>query len=191
MKNISSQRWFYLIGIGIGIILLTAFLSSQIFYPIILGRPKNIETPEVIGMSVSAAKRILNQKKLHTVVSDSLWTEDLKVDTIIEQKPSSGTMLKPDGTVYLVISKGSRVIEMPDLLGYSYQQAYLLLRNMGLKAVVADSMYSESYTANSVLRSSPAQGSKIKKNSTIRLYLSRGPEPIMDTASEENLYYSY
>lgn len=191
MNKLTTQKALYLVGIGLGIIIVTAFVSSQLIYPVILGRAQDIETPNVVGISVSSAKRILNESKIHVVVKDSLWSEDAKLETVLEQKPSPGTMIKPDGTVYLVISKGSKVVNLPSLLGMNYQQAYLLLRNMGLKSIVADSTYSESYPVNSVIQSIPNEGTKVKKNTIVRLYLSRGPEPIEEPSLGENQFYPY
>ncbi len=191
MKKKKATKTLYYIGIGIGIILVTAFVSSQIIFPILLGRAKDVQTPDVVGMNLSAAKRMLNESKLHAVVRDSLYSEDTRIETILEQKPAPGTMQKPDGTVYLVISKGSRVVKMPSVLGIHYQQAYLLLRNMGLHSTVADSMYSDTYPVNTVIRSSPSEGSNVDKKTNVKLYLSRGEEPLTESIEPESHLYLY
>jgi beta-lactam-binding protein with PASTA domain len=51
------------------------------------------------------------------------------------------------------------------------------LRNSGFKAIVADSVYSESYPVNTVVRSSPSANKMLEQGKSVRLYLSRGPEP--------------
>jgi len=190
-KNTKFQTFIYYSGIGLGIVLLSAFVSSQLIYPLILGRPKNVETPNLSGMNFASAKRLLNTTKLHIVVRDSVWSDDFKAETVVEQKPEAGTMLKPDGTVYVVLSKGSRDIILPSVLGLSYQQAIAQLRNLGLRAVVIDSLYSDGYVANSVLRTSPSPGMKIMKTATVKLILSKGADPMADQVPEDNTFYPY
>ena len=60
MKNAKLQKSLYIVGIGIGIILVVAFLTSQIIYPILLGRPGVVEVPDVTGISLTQAKRVLH-----------------------------------------------------------------------------------------------------------------------------------
>jgi serine/threonine-protein kinase len=177
MKSEKNKRVLYTLGIGLGIIIIVAFISSQIIYPILLGRPGKVEVPNVTGMNLAQAKRVLHEKRLHVVVRDSVWSEEAKVEIVLEQQPSPGDMLKHDHAVNLVISRGSRQVSVPNVVGQLYQQAFVQLRNKSLKAVIADSLYSASYPVNSVLRTSPASGSKVLKESSVRLFLSRGPEP--------------
>lgn len=176
----TKEQWTkigYQAGIGFGIIVLVAFITSQIVYPLLLGKPGKVEVPSVTGMNLSQAKRLLHEKRLHVVVRDSVWSEEAKVEYVLEQQPSAGSMLKHDHAVYLVISRGSREVTVPNVIGLQYQQAFVQLRNQSLRAVIADSLYSEQHPVNSVIRSSPTQGSKINKESSVRLFLSRGPEP--------------
>jgi serine/threonine-protein kinase len=171
----------YLILIGLGIIMVTAFLTGQIIMPLIFARPKNIEVPDLIGKNISTAKRILQEAGLHVVVRDSVWSDSAKIESVLEQHPEPGTMAKLEGTVYLVICKGSQIVAVPGVVGRSYEEAFLTLRNSGLRASVADSLFSQSYPANTVIRTSPPNGSRVEKNAMVRLFLSRGPEAVADT----------
>ncbi|HOH46215.1 MAG TPA: PASTA domain-containing protein [Candidatus Cloacimonadota bacterium] len=177
MNSDKNKRIIYTLGIGLGIIIVVAFISSQIVYPLLLGRPGKVEVPNVTGMNLAQAKRVLHEKRLHVVVRDSVWSEEAKVEMVLEQQPAPGEQLKHDHAVNLVISRGTRQVSVPNVVGQLYQQAYVQLRNKSLKAVIADSLYSDSYPVNAVLRTSPSSGSKVLKESSVRLFLSRGPEP--------------
>lgn len=178
MSKTTWKKAWLTIGIGFGIILLSAFVTSQIVFPLLFGRPKNVEVPNLVGKTFSKARRELTDLGLHAVIKDSVWSETETIETILEQDPLPGELLKPEGSVYLRISSGSRKVGVPYVTGLSYQEAYYALHNLGLRAVVVDSLYSDSYAPNYVLRSSPDAGSKINRGSNVRLYLSRGPEPV-------------
>ncbi len=189
MSNHKIQKGFYGIGIGLGIIFVTAFLIGQVILPFAIGRPEKVEIPEVVGMSLAQAKRVLADDKLHVVVRDSLYSESARVDHVLEQAPPAGSLMKEEGTVFLVVSKGSRMVTVPDLLGSSFQDAMIMLRNYDLRSTIVDSMYHDSVDRNAVLRSVPAPGTKVEKRSLVRLSLSRGPEIPPDSLDAIDLFF--
>ncbi len=179
MASDKSKKIWLTLGIGAGIIFLSAFITSQIFFPIIFRAPKQIEVPNLIGKSSAAARQELSELGLHTVVKDSIWSETERIDTVLEQNPASGELIAPEGTIYLRVSRGSRKVGVPSVVGLKYQEAYYTLVSAGLKGEVADSLYSDSYAPNTVIRCAPGVGSKIELGSVVRMYMSRGPEPVV------------
>lgn len=186
--SIGLKKFIYLAGIGFAIIILVAFVSSQLIYPILLGRPGEVEVPSVTGLNLSQAKKLLHEKRLHVVVRDSVWSEEAKVEYVLDQHPVAGEKLKQDHAVYLVISRGSREVKVPNILGMPYQQAFVQLRSNTLRTVIADSLYSDQYPINTIARVSPSVGTKVNKESSVRLFLSRGPEPIPEAEEDEDYY---
>lgn len=191
MAKLDFKELGYLMGIGLGIIIVTAFFFSQLVFPLVLGRTPKVETPFVTGKSLIEAKRLLQKEKLHVVVKDSLFSETDPIETIIEQIPPAGDKIRQDGTVYLIISKGSSTVVVPDLVGRPFQEAFVSLRNLGLHSLVADSTYSDLYPINSVVRSIPYAGEKINKQSKVRLILSRGSMALPDSLDAESPIYPY
>lgn len=181
MPQINWKKTWYMLGIGFGIIFVTAFIFSQLIFPLLLGRPSIVETPDVVGLGLVQAKRILQQEKLHVVVRDSLFSETARLDQVLEQAPKAGSKIKEDGTVYLIISKGSKMVTVPKLIGSSFQEAMLTLRNFELRSSIVDSLFSDTEPRNTVIRSVPMGGSKVEKKSTVKLYLSKGQESAPDT----------
>jgi len=179
--KINWKKTGYLAGIGFGIIFITAFIFSQIVFPVILGSASQVETPDLIGLGLSQGKRILTQERLHAVVTDSVFAENSKIDQILEQSPKPGVRIKEDGTVYLVISKGSKMMEMPNVIGLSYEEAMLTLRNSDLKSGIVDSLYSDTEPRNTVMRSVPMTGSRVERKTRVKLYLSMGSERMADS----------
>jgi serine/threonine-protein kinase len=183
MQSMNAKQWGYMIGIGLGIIFVTAFVSSQLILPLVFGGPNKVQTPEVVGLSLAQAKRLLQEEKLHVVVKDSLYSESSKLDQVLDQSPAPGTKIKEDGTVFLVVSKGSKMVTVPSVLGTSFQDAMLTLRNSDLRSAIVDSVFSYSIPRNMVLRSNPSPNSKVEKRTLVKLTLSKGEEPLPDSLS--------
>lgn len=91
-----------MLGIGLGIIFVTAFIFSKMILPLAFGRPKKVETPHLVGLSLAEAKTMLTKKKLHVVVKDSLYSEVTRMDNILDQSPIAGARIREEGTVFLV-----------------------------------------------------------------------------------------
>ena len=71
MASEKTKKIWMTIGIGLGIIFITAFLTSQIIFPLVFRTPKTLEVPNVVGLSLPMAKLRLSQLGLHIVVRDS------------------------------------------------------------------------------------------------------------------------
>ncbi|MFA7024512.1 MAG: PASTA domain-containing protein, partial [Candidatus Cloacimonadaceae bacterium] len=57
------------------------------------------------------------------------------------------------------------------------------------RSSIVDSLYSDDYAQNEVIRSQPSPGTKLEKNSMIRLTLSRGPETRADSLDYDDYPY--
>ena len=127
MPSEKTTKIWLSIGIGAGIIFLTAFLTSQVIFPIIFRSPKELEVPNLIGKSFADARRSLENMGIHAVVKDSIWSETERVGTILEQEPAPGGMLRSEGTIYVRVSRGSQQVGVPSVNRQSYQEAYYKL----------------------------------------------------------------
>ena len=158
MASEKTKKIWMTIGIGFGIIFITAFLTSQIIFPIISHTPRNIEVPNVVGLSLPMAKLRLTQLGLHIVVRDSVWSETGQPNTILDQDPQPGKKIKPESTVYVKVNRGPMKVGVPYLIGMSFNDAYYALKSSGLQGVIVDSLYSDNYPVNTVVRSLSQEG---------------------------------
>jgi serine/threonine-protein kinase len=180
--DIDKAKFYgYYIGIGFGIVLVVAFLTSQIIMPLFFGKAKTAQVPDLDKMSATQAVRLLVDNKLHAVVRDSTWSDEIAFNYVISQKPKAGAYIKPDGTVYLIVSKGSKTVKVPEIVGLNVQAAWILLKNAGLKFTIADSLNSTLYPVNTVIQAAPGVGEKVERKSKIKLYISKGSVEVRDT----------
>jgi len=190
LKSTNTKQFGYILGIGLGIIIVTAFVFSQLVFPLILGKTPKVEVPDVTGMNLILAKRAMQAEKLHVVVKDSLYSDSAPMETVLEQMPEAGDKVRQDGTVYLVVSKGSATVTLPSLIGRPFQEAFITLRNLELFSTVIDSSYSDIYAVNTVMRSIPSSGEKVTRRSTVKLILSRGFS-LSDSLEASDAYYPF
>jgi len=165
-------------------ILIALLLAVALFVIFILslnflthhGRSRTV--PLVVGKTYAEAKKILDKEGFEIVIQDSLYIDTLPPLAVIKQVPESDAVVKVNRTVYLTLNRAfPPMIDMPNLLGFSFRNAQMTLDNMGLK--VGDTIYKSDFAKNSVLEQLYKgeilkPGTKIKMGSTISLVLGSG-----------------
>lgn len=139
---------------------------------------KSLTVPAVTGKHFSEAQKIVEDKGFDILVQDSLFYDSLPPGLVLRQVPEADEVVKINRTVYVTINRFTPPdVDMPNLRGYSFRNAEMVLRNLGLR--VGDTTYKADFAKNSVLEQlfngSPiAAGTKIKAGSKISLVLGSG-----------------
>jgi eukaryotic-like serine/threonine-protein kinase len=134
--------------------------------------------PALTGKTLDEATGMLDEQGFDIVVQDSVYYDSLPPTVIIKQVPEADAVVKVNRTVYVTINRHLPPdVEMPNVIGYSFRNAEMLLKNAGLK--VGDTTYKPDFAKNSVLEQlyngqQIAAGTKIRSGSSISLVLGTG-----------------
>ncbi|MDR1028543.1 MAG: Stk1 family PASTA domain-containing Ser/Thr kinase [Clostridiales Family XIII bacterium] len=82
------------------------------------------------------------------------------------------------GITYLTTDRG---VEAPDLIGLNEEKATKKAEDLKLKLEVAEEVFSDEHEVGLVVDQDPKAKEKVKKGSTIRVNLSKGPETVTPT----------
>lgn len=151
------------------------FLSSL---KCLTGHGKAATVPSVTGKSYEEAKKILKKAGFDVDIQDSVYVDTAKPMTVIKQIPEADELVKSNRTVFLLISRAvPPEMEMPNLVGYSFRNAEMVLKNMDLK--IGDTTFKPDFARNAVLEqwyngSQITPGTRIRKGSVISLVLGDG-----------------
>ena len=108
--------------------------------------------------------------------------------TVLKQTPEAGEEVEKGTKIDVVVSDGSKAKgTVPSLLGYSVSEAQSLLANEGLKLGNVSSEYSSSYGDGEIIYQQYKAGTKLTKNSTVSVTISKGkkPEPTTVPATQD------
>lgn len=109
----------------------TFFLGGYLLIAFIIGTP-TLETPQCIGKNIQQALRILSDCDLNTKLLEEKEDNDIPAGTVIAQRPTYKQKIKPQQTVFLVVSKKSKKITTPFLVGQSIPAITQELKNLGI-----------------------------------------------------------
>lgn len=134
--------------------------------------------PSVTGKTLTEAKSILDKQGFEVIIQDSVYVDTLPPSGVIKQVPEADAVVKVNRTVYLTINRAvAPLVDMPNLVGYSFRNAENVLKNMGLK--LGDTIFKPDFARNAVLDQlyngkSIDAGTKIRQGSSVSLVLGNG-----------------
>ena len=135
---------------------------------------KELKVPDVKGMSEDEAMRILTDKKL-VPEFDYAFSDDVEEGEVISTDPEVGTAIEEGKTVTVLISKGTKKVSVPKLIGKGKGEAENLLAEAGLTGK-ATSEYSSEFGEGIVMSQNTEEGKKVEKGTTVEYVVSKGPK---------------
>ena len=162
-------------GIVVAILLFGLFLLSLGW---LTDHGKAASVPALTGKSLEEVKRILDSTGFEWEVQDSIYVDSISPLQVVKQFPDADEVVKANRTIFLIIrSVEPPLVEMPNLIGYSFRNAEVVLKTMDLK--VGDTLFRPDFARNAVLEQRMngqliTAGTKIKKGSSITLVLGDG-----------------
>ncbi|MFQ6612182.1 MAG: PASTA domain-containing protein [Fidelibacterota bacterium] len=127
--------------------------------------------------SVDRALREADAEGFKVVVYDTLYSNDYEPETVIDQFPKPGRMVKPGRTIRLKISLLEKMVLVPNLVGQSRRSAELTLQQLGLKIDTLYTEFNPDYPKGTVAWQFPKAGDQLKKGWGLQITISKGLPP--------------
>lgn len=136
------------------------------------------QVPSVKGKVYKDAQKMLEDKGFDVEVIDSVYIDTLAPFAVVKQSPEADMLVKSNRTVYLTINRAQPpLVEMPDLVGFSFRNAELYMKQLGLKLgdttrkpdIAKDAVLEQLYNGQPI-----KAGTKIFMGSTVSFVLGDG-----------------
>lgn len=142
-----------------------------------------VKIPSVIGKTKSSAKSTLESAGFSVTFEYGDYNNSVAADVVTAQSPSAKKQAAKGSTVTVTLSPGQKPITVPNVVGASQSHAESALAGAGLKYTYADSQYSDTVPAGSVI-SQTKSGETVAAGTTITLTLSKGKQEISTNVSK-------
>jgi|GEM_PF-1424369 len=120
-----------------------------------------INMPDLTGMDQEKAKAACARLKIDFKVSDTVFNAIYEPGKVINQSIKPKMPIKKGRTVYVTISKGSKMVTVPDIRGSLKSKALLTLKNSDLSYGAESSVKSQVYAENIIISQWPAPGTEV------------------------------
>lgn len=129
----------------------------------------------VVGLYKTAAEEELKKAGFTAYTIETATDDKVEEGYVISQSVDEGTAIPADEKIVITISEGKEDVEVPDVRGYSDDQATTLLTEAGF-VVTHGYEYDDTVEKNKVISQSPEGKTMQKSGSTVKIIISNGKE---------------
>ena len=148
--------------------------------------PERHAVPDVRGMTVAKAKQALLEAKLTFATTERAYSPDVQAGRVIRTTPDIGSDQRRGTAVTLVVSRGPKPVEMPDLRNKPLDKAEAELTALGLEFSTTGA-FDDKIDEGKVISTDPVAGATAHKGDTVAIVVSKGPEkfPVPDVTGKK------
>ncbi|MCR5134350.1 MAG: Stk1 family PASTA domain-containing Ser/Thr kinase [Clostridiales bacterium] len=164
-----KKRALIMIGAGVALLVLIMVIGLA------TGKfsKKEIEVPDLHGMTYEQAEEQLKDRGLKIQKGDKVFSDDYEAGLIVAQDPREHTKVKEGTTVTVDLSIGASEGEVPYLIGMDEKEAVAAIEEAGF-VYAGSTEETSTQPAGQVLSQTPEAGSKASPGSEISLVISNG-----------------
>jgi serine/threonine-protein kinase len=139
--------------------------------------PQVVKIPDVSGQTERDATKVLQDAFLE-VDPEFAFSDTIPQGRAIGTSPAAGTEIQASTPVKLIISRGSNTVEVPSITGLDDQAALNALESAELGGTIVQR--DDEAPAGEVVAQSPSAGKRLKKGSTVTIFVSTGSVVVPD-----------
>ncbi len=164
--------------LGIIILFFLAFGGTTLILNVT--NPKEVQLPNVVGLSQIEAKQKIEEAKLKYEVSSEEYNTEVEKDHIISQDPTYSEKynnVKEGSTVKVIVSKGTEKTKVPKVAGMKEEEAIKALEEAKLKAEVIEET-SKKIEEGYVISQETEANTEANAGDTVKIHVSTGTEKV-------------
>lgn len=135
--------------------------------------PQRVPVPDLAGYDVDLATRLAQAAGLGVRRVES--QAPVPAGVLVNTRPPAGGTLSPGDTVTMLVSVGAPTITVPDLTGFTPEEAEAILQQVGLTLGTSVRMRSTAVPPGTVVQQDPAPGTLAAPGRAVDVTLARSP----------------
>jgi len=171
------SKIYYLFGLILSGII-AVFLFNYVILPIYINQKNIITIPSYEGLTIEESQSLAKQNKIQITVVDTVYSNDLSPNLILEQFPKAGKKVKKGRIVKVKITQWNEKISIPDLVGKTLRSAQIELDQLGVEVDSVYYAFNANFDKGLVSWQYPTPKDSLRKGFGIRLEVSQGSNPI-------------
>lgn len=178
-----------LVVVGVALSLVTAALVTRFAFI-----ASTINTPNFTGAHLDDAHKTASRMGLELKVEDETYSSIYGEGVVISQDVKPKSKIKKGRIIYVTVSRGAKIVDVPDVRGNPAPQAVIALKNSFLGEGLLSAVYSNAYKDTIIISQSPPPGAKVSFGYRVNLLKSIGPKNnvyVMPDFSNTLIYDSY
>ena len=164
-----------LAGITAAFVVITlTFIGAMLYLNNPLEKVPDIDMPDFTGKKYESIKKSQKYAGFTFEVEDNQYNDLYERGEVISQKPKAGTKVKQNSIVRVIVSNGTKVVLMPNLIGLEETAAYHELADLGMDYQKVEVFSNQ--LPGTVVATEPGYDSEIPASTVVKVHISMGPE---------------
>jgi len=135
--------------------------------------------PNVVGETQTVATTSLTSVGLVLGTVTAQASSTVAKDIIISQSPAAGTSVTSGSAVNLIISSGSAIVLVPNVVGETQVVATSSLTGVGLELGTVTTQASSTIAKDTIISQNPAAGASVAPSTAVNVVVSSGPVTVL------------
>lgn len=159
----------------VGLILLFVISISATIGITNITMPKEVQIPNLVGMTADEAKELLSKEKIKYVEESQEYNTEYEAGKIISQNPPyvENRKIKQNTEIKVVISLGTETTKVPKLKGLTKQEAEDAAKDAKIKLEYEEET-SKTVEAGVIIKQDTDEGKEINAGDTVKVHVSVG-----------------
>ncbi len=149
--------------------------GSEVVLVVSIG-PDVSEVPDVVGMTESDALRVVRDAGFEIDIQRE-YNSDVPDGQVFRQSPEAGELASPETVITIIVSRGTQLVRVPDVVGQPRGNATSVLQDAGFRVNVTEEFH-DTVARDQVISQSPEGGVSLDAGSTITIRVSRGRDEV-------------
>lgn len=155
------------------VVLLLAFLGIGLWLATST-TPEEAVFPDLVGKPIEQARAQAQKLKIQLIEREE-YNDQYEPGIVYRVDYEVGRRIRPGRTVLTWISKGSRLVWVPEVTGLSAAEAEVKLKDGGLSLGQVDRRTSSSVPYGVVISQNPRSGKRVERGTPVSVVISDGP----------------
>lgn len=171
LKNVQLTRHQQFMLAAVVVVLSAVFLLiGNVF------SRETVKVPDVTGKTVVEAQKILENAGFSITLKEA-YDDKVTPGLVLEQDPAGDEIRKEGSAVYLTVSKGIEMVEVPNLTGKTLADARKMIERKELALGKVETVFRDD-GSGLVIEQSPKANEKIEHGSKVNIVISEKPKEV-------------
>jgi serine/threonine-protein kinase len=175
-----GRTWFRLlvkiVAVPILVFFALLFLFDLIIMPMWTRHGDEFAAPNLIGRTLAGAQQVLSEVDLSMEIIERRFSPEFSDGTVLEQRPVAGALVKSGRILKVVVSRGSELINVPRVRGFTTRQAELILVEAGFTVGGRAPSEDPTVPVGTVSGTIPDAGARLPRGTVVHLLVNEAEQ---------------
>jgi serine/threonine protein kinase len=162
-------------------IIVTSLIVGVALWMAVFSKPPEVRFPELVGMKIEGARTAAERATVRLLEHEE-FNEKFEPNTIYRTDVQAGRQVRPGRVINVWVSKGSRLVWVPNVANVPADEAERKLKEAGLALGQVDRQYDEKAPFGNVVSQNPRAGKRVNRDVAVSLVVSDGAKPRPETS---------